>query len=228
MARFQVSVDEAIVRFALDRGCELMCFLQKRADADRVPGCDSGRNEAILDEIGKGATFHQFHGDEEMAVAVVPVVVDRGHHPVRLLEALLQHRAVTLRRDAILRIVGLGQQDQLERDARAIAQPSRPPDGPEAALVEGLFSFGRVSAYLPRHGAISYRTSDGSAVTMTLPAANCCRSAGDSPFTISAPYPAKRLRFNVVFVAFPIDTGTTGVRPARTNTFPVTRASVPS
>ena len=62
-----------------------------------------------LDQVRERAALDQLHRDVEMAVAIVAEVVDRRHHAVRVLEALLQHRAVTLGGDALDGVGGVGQ-----------------------------------------------------------------------------------------------------------------------
>jgi hypothetical protein len=80
---------------------------------------------------------------------------------VRLLELLLEHRAVPFGGDPFAGVSGVGQEDQLEGDRRIVAETVRLPDGPEAALVEGLLAFGRISTDLPRHRCCLRLSTDG-------------------------------------------------------------------
>ena len=233
VARLEVGVHEPVVGLAFDRGGEAVRLVEELADADRVSRRDLriGSGPALI-EIRERATLDQLHRDEQVSVAVVAEVVDRRHHAVRLLEALLEHRAVTLGGDPLARVSRVGEQHELQRHPGVVAQPARPPDGAEAALIEGLLAFGRVSTHLPRHRSVSalQRAGDGSAVTMTLSRRICCRSAADDPRRRRpAPYPTKTLCRREACAAAPTVIGGGGRRaPERTKMLLAAESWAPS
>ena len=94
-------MDEAIVRLALHCRREAVRPVEELADANRVSGSDIRVDRGRLDEVGERTSLDELHRDEEVFVGVVSEVVHRRHHAVGLLKALLQHRPVPFRSDAL-------------------------------------------------------------------------------------------------------------------------------
>src|SRR5204862_6359930 len=128
-------------------------------------------------------------------VAVLAVVVDFRHHPMRAMELLLQDGAVPFGVDLV---ASVGAQHQLERHRAVIAQTPGAPDGTELAVIERL-AFNRLKVSDVPHASSGF---SGSHPHVRTSRSLCAVAAGPRP-QVPSPLPDRTRQTRCVSTRLP-------------------------